>query len=384
MSNPIIQILPLPDKKLLLAEETEITGISDRNINKYTPNGTYKITASSYGSNNTLPYMAFNGSDTNYWQCDYNGSPDELNKKYPKYISDSYNGKNPSTYQGGGAQPPSTNTWTTLVGSDNMTSTILGEWIQVKLPFSTYLYSYSLKTPVFTEKSTFPKRFTIVGSNDGSTWEYVDQQNVKTPVINSKPMRVYNINTTKPYSYFRLIISEMPDGMKNIMLNQWNLNGTLDITPNPNYKQNESFVTLSRCMDINKCNFLNEGFDDYGYTPSNYITYNNPNELKSEIINRQIIPMTKISKDYSKKLSDIDNNYKKLDKNINDITNNEQKGLRDIMMNNPIYDFSGNRLNIDKPIVTITDGRKEDIDIMINQTNSLYVLGTITAVTLLI
>jgi hypothetical protein len=378
MSSPyIIQILPLPNQKLLLAEETQITGIDNKGFNNYSPNGTYKITASSYASATTLPYMAFNGSDNNYWQCDYNGSSDDFNKKYSKYNTDPFNGKNPATYQGGGSQA---NTWTTLVGNVSL----LGEWLQVKLPYSIFLYNYTIKTPNFTVNSTFPKRFSILGSNDGSMWEYVDQQNVKTPVLNSKPSRVYNINSTKAYSYFRLVISEMPNEARSIMIKQWNMNGVTSITPNPDYKTNESFVTLSRWVDLDRWTSEKEGFQDYGYKPSNSIKYNTGAELKKEVIDNQIGPMERISNDYSISQIYVDTNYISLGNNIKDVTNSDKTGLRDILMRNPMYDFSGNVVDNEKQSKTVVDAQIEDIDSIINQTNTIYILGSITMVTLLI
>jgi len=376
-TSNIIQIFPLPNQKVLLAEETQIAGIDNKGIDNYTPNGTYKVTASSYANVNASPYMAFNGSDANYWQCDYNGTSDDVKKKYPKYNTDPFNGKNPSTYQGGGTQ---TNTWTTTVG----TVSLLGEWLQVQLPYSIFLYSYSIKTPNYTVNSTFPKRFTILGSNDGSLWEYVDQQNVKTPVLNSKPSRVYNINSTKSYSYFRLVISEMPNEAKTIMIKQWNMNGVTTLTPNPDYKTNESFVTLSRWMDVNNWVGTKEGFDDYGYLPSNSNSNTNDTGLKKTIIDNQIDPMILVSKDYSTKLLNVNTNYVELDNKINTIKNSNKNGLRDIMMNDPIYDFSGNVLNNENKSKTVIDAHIEDIDSIINQTNTIYILGSITMVTLLI
>ena len=376
-TSNIIQIFPLPNQKFLLAEETQVTGIDNKGIDNYTPNGKYKVTASSYASATTLPYMAFNGSDSNYWQCDYNGTSTDINKKYPIYSTDPFNGKTPSTYQGGGAQ---TNTWTTPVGKVSL----LGEWLQVQLPYSIFLYSYSIKTPNYTVNSTFPKRFTILGSNDGSLWEYVDQQNVKTPVSNSKPSRVYNINSTKSYSYFRLVISEMPGESKNIMIKQWNMNGVTALTPNPDYKTNESFITLSRWMDVDKWSSSKEGFDNYGYTPSNTIVYNTSTELKKEIVEKQIDPMIQVSRDYSTSLLNVDTKYTLIGNKINDITNVNKTGIRDILSNNPMYDFSGNVLDNEKRNKTAVDAQIEDIDSMINQTNTIYILGSITMVTLLI
>lgn len=379
MATPnIIQIIPLPDKKVLLDETTEITGIDNKGIDSYTPNGTYKVTASSYASNSTLHYMAFNGSDDNYWQCDYKGSPEPvIPKNYPTYTTDPFNGKNPSTYQGGGAQ---TNTWTTTVG----TVSLLGEWLQIQLPYSIFLYNYTIKTPQFTDKSTFPKRFTVLGSIDGSVWDYVDQQNVKTSVSNTKPSRLYNINTTKAYSYYRLVISEMPDEAKSVKINQWNLNGVTTLTPNPSYKTNESFITLSRWMDVSKWSDVKEGFEDYGYTPSNMIPYTTSSQFKSDVIKNQVNPMIKVSQDYSTSLLNVDTKYTTIGNNINDITNNNKTGIRDIMMNNQMYDFSGNVLNVDRPYKTVVDAQIEDIDSMISNANTVYILGSITLVTLLI
>jgi len=377
-NSNIIQITPLPNNKLLLEETTEITGIDNKGIDKYTPNGSYKVTASSYANNTTSPYRAFNGSDANYWQCDYNGTlSSNTNKQYQKYTTDPFNGKNPSTYQGGGDQK---NTWTTQVG----TVSLLGEWLQIQLPYSIFLYNYTIKTLNFTVNSTFPKRFAILGSNDGIVWEYIDQQNVKTPVLNSKPSRVYNINSTKAYSYFRLVISEMPNEAKSIAIKQWNLNGVTELTPNPDYKTNESFVTLSRWMDIDKWSSKKEGFEDYGYTPSNMIPYYTPSQLKTDVIENQVKPMIQVSTDYSTSLLNVDTKYKSIGNGINKITNTNKTGIRDIMMNNPIYDFSGNVLNSENKGKAVVDAQIEDIDSMVSNINTVYVLGSITLVTLLI
>jgi hypothetical protein len=54
------------------------------------------------------------------------------------------------------------------------------------------------------------------------------------------------------------------------------------------------------------------------------------------------------------------------------------------MMNDPMYDFSGNVLNNENKSKTVIDAHIEDIDSIINQTNTIYILGSITMVTLLI
>ena len=94
--------------------------------------------------------------------------------------------------------------------------------------------------------------------------------------------------------------------------------------------------------------------------------------------------MTQISRDYSTKLLNVDTNYVDLDNKINTITNTNKNGLRDIMMNNAMYDFSGNVVDNEKRNKTVVDAQIEDIDSIINQTNTIYILGSITMVTLLI
>jgi hypothetical protein len=68
----------------------------------------------------------------------------------------------------------------------------------------------------------------VVGSNDvlpDKKWHYIDLQNIKNR-INTKLQKpiVFNVNSTKSYSYYRLIIMEMPPNNSVIRINQWTLN----------------------------------------------------------------------------------------------------------------------------------------------------------------
>jgi hypothetical protein len=178
----------------------------------------------------------------------------------------------------------------------------------------------------------------------------------------------------------------MPNAAKNIAIKQWNLNGVTELTPNPDYKTNESFVTLSRWMDILNSNLTNskEGFEDYGYTPSNMIPQYTSSQFKSDVINSQVNPMIQISSDYSTSLLNVDTKYTLIGNGITTITNTDQTGIRDIMVNNPMYDFSGNSLNNDDRKKTVVDAQIEDIDSMVKNTNTVYIIGSITLVTLLV
>ena len=254
-TNQMIQILPLPGNIKFTSNSQLVSGITTSTHDAtYTPNGQYIITASSYASDSTQPYNAFNENEVSGWQTDFSGNTNyNVNtNSHPQYVQNPYNEGNPSTYQGGGT---TTNTWVTTVGDANQKQTyVKGEWIQIQLPYSIHLFRYSLLTPPYTDSSTFPVKFMIVGSNDGNTWNYVDFRNTTTegvPPIASHPFKLYNINTTQKYSYFRLILSEMSGKIPYVRLNQWNLWGiTVNrknndaVAPVASYSKEDTYTTV--------------------------------------------------------------------------------------------------------------------------------------------
>jgi len=133
----------------------------------------------------------------------------------------------------------------------------------------------------------------------------------------------------------------------------------------------------------NKCSDLKEGFESHGYQNSNtvYDTYGKgkPKEvgLVDAIDQKQIAPMRDIGTDYSNKLNNLNSNYVNLSGQID-------------KMNNTIKDLSGNpKYDYNTPFdlnnkSTVVDGRISDTRELLIQQNSLYVLGTITAASLLI
>jgi len=547
MSNlPLIQILPLPKGVLLNSNNTQVSGIDSKSIKDYKPNGSYIVSASSTANDNTNPYMVFNGSEQSFWQSDYNNNPSYNFYKagYPQYTQDPYNSGKPSSYQGGGTAK---NKWITKIGNGDKESSLSGEWIQVQIPYSIYLYKYSIMTPSYSGNiSTFPLKFTLVGSTDGSSWSYLDQQNITADEMPSenRPFRIYNINAISKFSYFRLIISEMSQGMNIVRLNQLNLFGVTYITVNPDVGT-EKFSLLSDNnlimeRNIRESNFTSynstnldsspyvshnnneknryEPFDTYkttnqinsefngqtGYIQTNVgllnqiNTYNtstvptdrtnittlenqkvqaqnavtqaqntvtqaqaaltqaqtllsnasstssdtasltanvqqaqtqvqtataalrqsqtdyktadanltaartklttdeakiptltnqvitNSNNLKAAINDFQISPMIQTASNYSTLLNKIDSTYRDLSNNIGQITNPNQTGLRDQLMANDKYDFSGNLLNYMNEKPTLNDAMLEDTDTLILQQNAVFMLGTIASATLII
>jgi len=268
MSN-IIQAIPIPNKTLTTMEST-ISGVDDKSINGYVPNGNYTIKTSSDYNNNTQGFNAFNDNTNTYWESDNINNNNTMSKNYSKYIQSPYSGITPSSYLGGGSE---NNTWSTNVGPNKNKTEIPGEWIEIKIPYKIYLTSFSITTPTFSATNSFPKKFTLVSSNDGSSWDYVDQYLINKNEMPSQnaPTKTFSVTSYNKFSYFRLIITQMGDEMPRLRINTIKLNGTPQLNSVP-----ETFSTLNRSIDgfTNQYNKQNsyglEGADLYRPTYSNY------------------------------------------------------------------------------------------------------------------
>jgi len=177
---------------------TVVTDIFNRN-------GTYNISASSIlttGSQPSYyPYLVFESTNVN----------NNPNKDIGETNAFWNSGGN--TYNTTGAYTGSVSTSVDGVGD------ILGEWLQVQPPFNSVMRSYRMSS-----RKNFgyrmPKNFYIVGSHDGSTWYYVDQQTVTTswndtPVpTTAKSFTVSTTNTSSltAYTYFRIIVNSVANG----------------------------------------------------------------------------------------------------------------------------------------------------------------------------
>ncbi len=294
-ADQVVQILPLPDDKTMSSNKQVITGIDERGIVKYTPNGTYEITASSYASESTKPFVIANENE-DYWECDFKDNP---NSKYKQNPYTESTGKILSSYQGGGTDY----LWTTPVGSSKIIN-VRGEWIQVHIPYKAYIQRYGIRTPTYTQFNTFPRNFMLVASNDGNAWIQLDQRNLKetdtpTGAIITKS---FDINSPEKYSYFRLIVMGMGPGIKTLKINELILFGTTMISTNDNALKQEPFVTLSRSSELNDAVKSNKSYDGINLYDRQYGKYNldanvssvntptaNDDNLDTEINNRTVM-----------------------------------------------------------------------------------------------
>jgi type I restriction-modification system DNA methylase subunit len=89
--------------------------------------------------------------------------------------------------------------------------------------------------------------------------------------------------------------------------------------------------------------------------------------------------------------SDVSTNYMMLSKNTSDLSNNissitnqNKTGLYDVMMANPIYDFSGNSFLYNEKNPSLVDERINDDKRMIEDNGNVFFLGGLTMATLVV
>lgn len=268
----IIKVIPIPNNTFTSNSITIDNPINDNKFD-YNHIGTYNIKCSSY-TDNYQPYNAFNKLNNKYWQCGYKNNTfysqtctitTYSNNPYTSNIFDN------SSYQGG-----TNSKWETSVGISGQNK-IYGEWIQIKLPNveKLYLHNYSILTPIPTpNNSTFPTKFMVVGSNNETTWEYIDLQNIKKRV-DTKLQRpiIFNVNSTKSYSYYRLIIMEMPPNNSVVRINQWALNFLPYLSINTEAFANYNYTNYNTSTPLDIENI------DSSFDKTNYINNTNYNDL---------------------------------------------------------------------------------------------------------
>lgn len=134
---------------------------------------------------------------------------------------------------------------------------------------------------------------------------------------------------------------------------------------------------------------VKEGFESHGYTQTaevnkDYAEKTTDIGLAKAITDKQITPMEHIAKDYDALLQNINKEYNGIDADIKSITNSNRTGLRDKFAEDPDSMYLEKNYDMGPPMKKAIDVRLDDIDEMISQTNIIYSLGTVTAMTLLI
>jgi len=110
--------------------------------------------------------------------------------------------------------------------------------------------------------------------------------------------------------------------------------------------------------------FNNRGYKEVGTTGNT-------------ILSGQVLPLSLIATDYSNKLKTVNQNYYDLSSNISTI-----KSIQNDISGNTLYDYNTPFI-LEKP-KTLLDGLVYDNNLLTVQENAMYVLGTITAATLIV
>lgn len=108
--------------------------------------------------------------------------------------------------------------------------TVSGEWLQMQLPFSMVNNSYLLRGRDSINQYFMPRQYYIIGSNNGTTWYYVDYKS--DPSTSGGPINFelsYNIlSNTSSYSYYRIIINKIYPNANICYLSEWKMTGLAD------------------------------------------------------------------------------------------------------------------------------------------------------------
>jgi hypothetical protein len=84
-----------------------------------------------------------------------------------------------------------------------------GEWIQILLPESIILQSYSIQASSSVASTQSPASFILAGSNDASIWVLIDSQAQLSWNANNL-IKSFNVaNNIISYNYYRIIITSL-------------------------------------------------------------------------------------------------------------------------------------------------------------------------------
>jgi hypothetical protein len=189
------------------------------NANKYIefralpPNAPYKVI---YNENkmivhdNTNPYSIINGEYVAKSSSDTKAIRVFDNKKYSEWHRNGNKKERHTIVQ--------RFITTTITGEQ-----IEGDWIEIQMPYKLNVTRYTILTPKRGSTNIFPKKFTLLGSNDGIRWTILDKQDIP-----GNPQEKYNIykpvefiisNYVPQVTTFRIVFERPLHGRNNNLMN---------------------------------------------------------------------------------------------------------------------------------------------------------------------
>ena len=100
-----------------------------------------------------------------------------------------------------------------------------GEWLQVQVPVSVALTSFSITASSDAGPSQSPSTFYILGSRDGLNWNLVNSQSGFSTWSNSET-KSFTVSATQAYNYYRIASPKLSGAGTTFTIMEWILNGT--------------------------------------------------------------------------------------------------------------------------------------------------------------
>jgi len=142
-------------------------------------------------------------------------------------------------------------------------------------------------------------------------------------------------------------------------------------------KEKEYFTSMKEgYVSGTSTNVSNDGYVTGDLDSANII--NSSGYLK-DLVNYKLDPLIAMSHQVEADINNIDANYQSIEQEVNENVN-----IRNALLQKDIYDYDGKLTNFDNTSQTLDDAVVEDTSTLIYMENSIYILGSITAATLLI
>jgi hypothetical protein len=341
-----IQILPLP-KPLpdnYIVNQNVIKAVWYSGDNSFR-NGTYIISSSSYKKEHEA-YNLIDERDNTYWSSGVVNSDNNIANVI--YKNNPYDNAIPASFIGGENNLTKSTYWkTTASNVQNNSIDIYGEWIQIQLPYDIYVTKYIIK-PLDEYTNQTPYKFALLSSNDGIKWNVLDIRTAPTSYT-------FKANSVLKCNYYRLVISQV-NGSTNVQIpvsiqgiELYGTNNIINSTePFMNYSPYSNSIPCSSCS----------------------IKAYSKNEI---ISTNKILENFQMEREPFSLTGNVDLNTGILYEHGNAFITK-----RDDLLNNSLYDYSGNILYKNNGVPTLADGLQDDVTEYSTEEKNVFILGTIS------
>jgi len=109
-----------------------------------------------------------------------------------------------------------------------------GDWLQIQMPSSMVLSSYSIMPRSGLEGARDPRTFWILGSRDGVTWFLVDSRGGINTWAGPQVVKTFTVTSAQAFTYFRMVIYQVGNASSgttsqdSCQIAEWTLNGSIE------------------------------------------------------------------------------------------------------------------------------------------------------------